>query len=273
MTAPLYQPAARPLPHASQRLFDWLARWRAAGRLVLLLDFDGTLAPIVARPELAGLPMRTRAALERLVRSRDVEIAIVSGRALADARERAGLEGVAYAGNHGMEIEGPGIRHVHADAAAARPKLDRVVERLALPLGAVPGAILEDKGLTLSVHYRLVPEERVGELRRAVEAAVAGEEGLRLTEGKRVIEVRPAVEWDKGRAVEFLLDALRPPPGALVLYLGDDTTDEDAFRALAASGAGEGVVVAEEPPLDTSATSYLRSPEEVAELLETLAAA
>jgi trehalose-phosphatase len=271
VTPPDSSPAT-PLSHASQRLDDWLARWRAAGRLVLLLDFDGTLAPIVARPEMAALPERARLALERLGRRGDVDIAVVSGRGLADARERAGLAGVAYAGNHGMEIEGPGFRHVHAEAAAARPRLERVLERLREPLAAVPGAIMEDKGLTLSVHYRLVPPEQVGEVRRAVEAAVAGEEGIRLTEGKRVIEIRPAVEWDKGRAVEFLLEALNSPPGTPVLYLGDDTTDEDAFRALASSGAGEGIVVADSPPAGTAARAYLRSPEEVAEFLETMAA-
>jgi len=240
---------------------------------VLLLDFDGTLAPIVSRPELAGMPERTRAALERLLRRGDVTIAVVSGRGLSDARERAGLAGVAYAGNHGMEIEGPGFRHVHAEAAAARPRLDRVVDRLAAPLAAVPGAILEDKGLTLSVHDRMVPAERVEEVRRAVAAAVEGEEGLRLTEGKRVLEVRPAVQWHKGRAVEFLLDALHPPPEAPVIYLGDDVTDEDAFRVLAGSVAGEGVIVADPVPAGTAARSFLRSPEEVAALLEALAAA
>ncbi|HEU0053988.1 MAG TPA: trehalose-phosphatase, partial [Longimicrobium sp.] len=109
------------LTHALDRVPGWADAWRKTGRLILLLDFDGTLAPIVDRPELAAMPERTRAALERLMVMDGVEVAIVSGRGMADARERAGIPGIAYAGNHGMEIHGPGIDRVHPQAAAARP--------------------------------------------------------------------------------------------------------------------------------------------------------
>lgn len=255
--------------HALERVPEWRAAWRAGGRLVLLLDFDGTLAPIVSRPELAAMPPETRAALDRLLALPGVEAAVVSGRGMADARERAGIPGIAYAGNHGMEIEGPGIHRVHPEAAAARPALEEAARAVEPALEGIEGAFLEDKGLTLSVHYRLVAsaaeEERV---REAVRRAVEPVPGLKLTEGKKVLEVRPRVEWDKGRAVLFLLEHLRPPPGAPVLYLGDDTTDEDAFRAL--GGAGEGVLVSEEPR-ETAARAWLRSPYEVAELLAALA--
>lgn len=258
--------------HARERVDAWRAGWRRSGRLVLLLDFDGTLAPIVPRPELAAIPPRTRAALDRLLAAPGVQAAVVSGRGMADARERAGIPGIAYAGNHGMEIEGPGLRRVHPEALAARPELEAVASALAPALGGVPGAWVEDKGLTLSVHYRQVPADRVAGARDAVRAAVEGRPGLRLTEGKMVLEVRPRVEWDKGRAVLFLLDHLRPPEGAPVLYLGDDTTDEDAFRALAGrGGAGEGILVDPSPPASTAAKAYVRSPEEVGALFEALA--
>ncbi|HEX2189297.1 MAG TPA: trehalose-phosphatase [Longimicrobiaceae bacterium] len=259
-------------PHASERVGAWRGAWRRSGRLVLLLDFDGTLAPIAARPELAAVPERTRAALDRLLALPGVQAAVVSGRGMADARERARIPGIAYAGNHGMEIEGPGVRRVHPEARAARPELEEAASAVAAALAEVPGAWVEDKGLTLSVHYRQVAEERAGEVREAVLGAVRGSEGLRVTEGKMVLEVRPRVEWDKGRAVDFLLDHLRPPPGAPVLYLGDDTTDEDAFRALLARPeGGEGVLVAETPPASTAARAWLRSPEEVGALFEALA--
>lgn len=259
-----------PVP-ALERVEAWREGWRRSGWLVLLLDFDGTLAPIVARPELAEIPERTRAALDRLLAAPGVRVAVVSGRGMADARERARIGGVAYAGNHGMEIEGPGVRRVHPEALAARPELDAVAAAVVPALAEVPGAFLEDKGLTLSVHYRLAPGDHVERVREIVRGAVEGRPGLRLTEGKMVLEVRPRVEWDKGRAVLFLLDHLRPPPDAPVLYLGDDTTDEDAFRALAGwSGAGEGIVVADPPPAGTAARAFVRSPGEVGELFGAL---
>ena len=245
--------------------------WRESGALVLLLDFDGTLAPIVERPEVAAIAPRARDAIERLV-SRGAEVAIVSGRGLADARSRVGLSGLGYAGNHGMEIEMEGKRRLHPEARLARPSLDRVVTRLQPRLSEFPGAIVEDKGLTLSIHYRLVDRRKVDEVRKAVRESCADIETLEVTEGKEVLEARPAVDWDKGRAVDFLLDQLKPPPGAPVIYIGDDRTDEDAFRALREVEGGEGVIVGVHDPSATLARAFVETTEEVAELLDLLAA-
>ncbi len=264
--------SSHPLPHARSRLDAWAEAWRGSGGIVLLLDFDGTLAPIVERPEMAEIPARTRAALERLLPLEGVEAAIVSGRGLADARARAALGGIAYAGNHGMEIEGPGVARLHEPAAAARPELETVLSRLLPALEPIPGAFVEDKGLTLSIHYRRVDRGRVPDVRKLVARAAGSSDRLRVTEGKEVLEVRPRVDWHKGKAVEFLLRSLEPAPGLPVLYLGDDTTDEDAFRALAGwrGGSGEGVVVGDPPP-ETAARCFVADPTEVAELLEGLA--
>lgn len=261
------------LPHATERLADWSAAWRRSGRFVLLLDFDGTLAPIVPRPEDAALPPDTRLALTRLRQIPHLEMAVVSGRGMADARERVGLADIAYAGNHGMEIDGPGLRRIHEEAAAARPHLAAVADRLRGDLAGVEGVFVEDKHLTLSIHYRRVARDRVGDVRRAVVSAVEARDGLVITEGKEILEVRPAVDWHKGRAVEFLIGQIDPGEGTPVVYIGDDRTDEDAFRALSwrASMAGEGVIVGDPPPTETSATSYLRDPEEVGRLLHALA--
>lgn len=260
------------LPHAVERVPGWAEGWRGTGRLVLLLDFDGTLAPIVERPELAAMPEATRAALDRLRALPGVEVAVVSGRGLADVRERAAIPGIAYAGNHGMEIHGPGVDRIHPEAAAARPVLERAARELRDAIGGIPGAFVEDKDLTLSVHFRLAPRDRLGELHDLVRRVVDPLVGVHLTEGKQVTEVRPNVDWNKGKAVLFLLEQMRPPAGAPVLYFGDDRTDEDAFRALHGwSGAGEGILVAEHPPEESAATSYVREPAEVGEVFAALA--
>ena len=259
------------LEHALDRAPWWAERWGVSGALVLLLDFDGTLAPIVPHAGEAAMPAQTRAGLERLLAMTGVSAAVVSGRGLADVRERAGLPGIPYAGNHGMEIEGPGLRRIHPEALAARPALEEARSRLEAALVGIPGAWTEDKGLTLSVHFRQSPDDQHARIRQAVRAVAATLPSLRATEGKMVVEVRPAVEWDKGRAVHFLLEQMRPPADAPVLYIGDDRTDEDAFTALRSRGWGEGVLVSDPPPALTAASSFLRNTLEVGRLFETLA--
>jgi trehalose 6-phosphate phosphatase len=258
------------LPHALERVPEWADAWRRTGTLVLLLDFDGTLAPIADRPELAAMPHATRRALERLMALPGVTVAVVSGRGLADVRELAAIPRIAYAGNHGMEIHGPGIDRVHPEAAAARPVLERTLRELTDAISSIPGAFVEDKELTLSVHFRLAPRERLDELSDIIHRVVDPLPGVHLTQGKEVMEVRPDVGWNKGKAVLFLLDQIRPPAGAPVLYLGDDRTDEDAFGALRESGSGEGILVSDHPSTDSAATSYLREPAEVGALFTAL---
>lgn len=258
------------ITHASQRLGAWRALRDAAGRLFVALDFDGTLSPIVDRPEEARMVEAARPSVSRLAARPDTVVAVVSGRGLADVRARVGLPDLIYAGNHGFEIEGRSLHREHPEAAAARPALESVADVLRSSLSGEAGVELEDKGWTLTVHYRRAPDpDAEARVRRAVAAAVT-DPGLMVTEGKKVLEVRPAVEWDKGRAVLWLLEVLEEggamPPA---LYIGDDRTDEDAFRAL--RGRGEGVVVADPPPPDTAATAFLRSPDEVAEFLDGLA--
>jgi trehalose 6-phosphate phosphatase len=260
------------LPHARDRVPAWTEAWRRTGRLVLLLDFDGTLAPIVARPEMAAIPRETRAALERLMDLPGVTAAVVSGRGLADVRERAAIPDIAYAGNHGMEIEGAGLHRIHPEALAARPELEAVAARIGGALAGIDGAFVEDKGLTLSIHYRTAAEADHARVRDSVHAAADGRPELHVTEGKMVLEVRPRVDWNKGRAVIFLLEQMRPPAGTPVLYLGDDRTDEDAFRALESwDAAAEGIIVADPVPDDTAARSRLGEPAEAAELFAALA--
>jgi trehalose-phosphatase len=260
------------LPHALERLPDLVALRRKAGRMLVALDFDGTLSPIVERPDDAAMHPAVRSPLERLLARSDTIGAIVSGRGLADVRERVALDALYYAGNHGFEIEGPGVDRVHPDAAAARPALEACVRGLEDALSGEPGTEVEDKQWTLSIHYRRAERGGAeGRVREAVDAHCR-RPGLRVTEGKKIFEVRPDVDWHKGRATEFLLDVVSRDRGdgpLPAIFIGDDRTDEDAFSVVRTLGGG--IVVGDPVPDGTVAVAWLRGPGEVAELIEGLA--
>ena len=158
---------------------------------------------------------------------------IVSGRGLDDVRQKMGIPELIYAGNHGLEIEGPGWNFVHPGAEAFRAQLGGILAALDASLSGIEGVYVEGKELTLSVHYRLTPEEFRPTVLLTFDEALAESakgEGIRVTRGKEVIEVRPDVDWHKGKAIEKL--ASRHPAGTLVCYFGDDLTDEDGFAAV-----------------------------------------
>jgi trehalose 6-phosphate phosphatase len=257
------------IPHASHLIDTVTAARDAAGHLLLGLDFDGTLAPIVPRPEDATLPPDAGAVLRSLVRRGDTWVAILSGRSLADIAVRARLDGAFYAGNHGLEIAGPGVHRVHERAEAGRELIRAIATQLEERLAAIRGTQVEDKGLTLSVHYRRVADEHAArQTREIVEQTCAPHEQLRVTHGKKIVEVRPAVDWHKGEALRFLRDTVIGRDVAPTLFIGDDRTDEDAF--LQVGPHGYGIIVADPVPADTAAAAYLRSPVEVVDFLQRL---
>ena len=226
----------RTTPDALSRggeLREWLA---GAEGLVLGLDFDGTLAPIVEDHTEATLTTESRAALDRLAERPGVALALVSGRALDDLTGRVEVEGAVYAGNHGLELEHGGERTVHPDVEGLAPEVDRLCAELDERLGDVPGYAVENKRVTATVHYRNVPGGRVPHVVETVEAVVDEADGLRVSEGKEIRELRPAVDWDKGRVMDLLVEA--SPGDWRAMYVGDDTTDEDAFRAIQPDGVG-----------------------------------
>ena len=241
-----------------------------ADHILLLLDYDGTLAPIAGRPDLAVLPPRTREALLVVHRLDRFTLGIVSGRGLADVREMAGIPGLVYAGNHGLEIESSDEAFIHPEAEELRPHLDLVLEALRERLSDLQGVFVEGKGLTLSVHYRLTPEElrpRLMEGFDEVIGRVALGERIRITRGKEILEVRPSVDWHKGRAITRIATGF--PHGTLPIYFGDDLTDEDGFEAVhELNGITVFVGPARQP---TKAQYRVDSPAEVAETLELLA--
>lgn len=210
-----------------------LARRLSGAPAMLLLDVDGTLAPIAPRPDLVIVPDETKRVVAALAARPRTHVAIVSGRSAADARRIVGVEHVWVIGNHGMEIIAPGgevtvaaeAERWLANVAAAAASLDPLVAE-------VPGTVLENKRLTLSLHYRLADRAAVPRLSRVI-SDVAREQGLRITAGKEVLELRPPVDVDKGTAVVALAESLGAlAGGATALFAGDDRTDEDAFHLL-----------------------------------------
>lgn len=256
------------LPSALERTEELAGRIRERTPAVFL-DYDGTLTPIVDDPGEALLPPETREAVERL--SRLCPVAVVSGRDLREVRELVDVEGLLYAGSHGFDVLEPDGRR-HRRGTEYVPALARAGRRLEALLDPVPGAWLERKAFAVAVHYRRLedPADAV-RVEEAVDRVVDDEPRVRKTGGKMIFEIRPAVEWDKGKAILWMLDELGVGgEGVVPFYLGDDLTDEDGFRAL--RGRGVGVVVrGEDDERETAADYALPDPGAVRAFLELLA--
>lgn len=240
--------------------------------LYLFLDYDGTLSPIVRDPAKAVLSLRMRGRLEALSKAGRCRIAVISGRALEDIRRRVGIAGITYGGNHGLEVEGPEVKFRYPLPEKVIRALDDVRGKLEKALSTVPGTFLEEKGMTLTVHLRKVKR---GELLIAAHAVSEATRSYRMRgeivvrPGKEAFEIRPSVEWDKGKTVLWLLEkstvAGGEPPWPLCV--GDDRTDEDAFQII----RNRGLTVFMGEARTTEARYYLRNIGEVAEFLGRLA--
>jgi trehalose 6-phosphate synthase/phosphatase len=250
-----------------RRLAPWLAQ---RGTVALFLDYDGTLTPLVGKPEDAQLAEATREVLLQGRRAPSLDVVIVSGRSLADIQAMVGVPGLTYVGNHGFEIEGPGISYRHPgidqqDAVLARAAGD--LEKL-----KIEGAWVEPKGVTLTYHLRAVPPEAQEAAKRRAEA-VLRKRRLRVVIGRDAVEGRPPVDWHKGHAVLYVLmrrHGQQWPARVRALYIGDDATDEDAFRSL--RGMGRTICVAPvEPEGGTVADFRLPDPEAVVQLVRRFA--
>jgi trehalose-phosphatase len=244
---------------------DYLGGLLKGRAISLFLDYDGTLTPIVGRPEGARLSYQIKELLRALVRL--YPTVIISGRALDDLIERVSIKGLVYAGNHGMEIFSEGFTMVFDTGSGAREELKRLNALLRGLPRSFRGVIIEDKGATLSVHYRLLDAREVKPFARKF-MEITGpsvEKGLvRVTEGKKVFEVRPPVFWHKGKAVEWML-ARRGFSATWPIYAGDDETDMDAFRVV--KGAGSSVFVGSG---ERGADFYLKAQDEVKNFLNWL---
>lgn len=207
---------------------------------VLILDYDGTLTPIVASPDAATLAPSLRQTLRQLAANSKTRLAILSGRSLLDISARVGLKNVVYGGCHGLEIEGAGFRFRHPTARARAVRVRMAARVLTRQLHRFPGAFLERKGMTVSLHYRKVPRRRRGDLVNLATRVRRQVPGLTLLPGKDVWEFVPRVDWGKGQAALWIARRLARtlrPHRVVILYAGDDATDEAAFAALKGRGA------------------------------------
>lgn len=253
----------------SRDLFDALpeiaGQVAGAPGLLLCASFDGTLTPLTDHPAQAVLTPEFRRALTILAGNDAVCVAVVSVRERGDLQKRIDIPGLVLAGNHGLEISGPGLLFVEPTAARQAEAMKELATDLTARLQALPGVMVENKGLTVSVHCRQAEAAIAEEARRTIHATLATKDHpFQLSAGDRSFEIRPRVDWNKGSAVTWIREhAARP--GALVIYLGDDVSDEDAFAALRDS-----ITVQVGGRAETAAQYSVKGPDEVLTFLEWL---
>lgn len=267
------------LQHPSAlNMFEEIVSGSKGKQIVVFLDYDGTLSPIVQDPDCAFITDEMREAVKDVAKL--FPTAIVSGRSRAKVYDFVQLSELYYAGSHGMDIKGPskGNRQRKGNqtvlcqpAREFLPIIDEVYRAMIEKVKHIPGAKVENNRFCLSVHYRCVDEKKWIELADQVKMVIKDYSQLRLSHGRKVFEIRPTIKWDKGNAVEFLLESLgyEESNDVLPIYIGDDRTDEDAFRVLRERGQGQGILVSKSPK-ETNASYSLQEPAEVMHFLRRL---
>jgi alpha,alpha-trehalase len=248
------------IPSATEHREEIFEHFRRA-RPAIFLDYDGTLTPIVSRPEQALLPEETKQAIQELATY--CTVGIISGRDLDDVRSMVGISGIVYAGSHGFDIaDRDGSRLGEEYGGEFLPALDSAEAQLRPSIEQVPGAWVERKRYAIAVHYRGVREQDVSKVEERFDHVLSAHKTLRKTTGKKVFELRPNVDWDKGKALLTLLETLKLN-WATPVYIGDDVTDEDAFRVL--RGRGIAIIVGSEG--ESTAHYRLSDPQQVRSFL------
>uniref|UniRef100_A0A6N2MLH1 Trehalose 6-phosphate phosphatase n=1 Tax=Salix viminalis TaxID=40686 RepID=A0A6N2MLH1_SALVM len=267
--------------------FEQIASFAKGKKIALFLDYDGTLSPIVENPENAVMSDDMRFAVKEVAKY--FPTAIISGRSRDKVHEFVGLTELYYAGSHGMDIMGP-VRQSVPDrnciqstdkqgnevnlfqpAREFLPMIDEVFSSLVRITKDIKGATVENNKFCVSVHYRNVDQDNWKSVWECVQDVIKKYPRLRLTHGRKVLEIRPTIDWDKGKALEFLLESLGLSncDDVLPIYVGDDRTDEDAFKVLRERNCGYGIFVSKSPK-ESNAYFSLRDPAEVMEFLKSL---
>ncbi|KAL9234251.1 hypothetical protein vseg_009139 [Gypsophila vaccaria] len=261
-------------PSALQ-MFDNIVRASKGKKIVMFLDYDGTLSPIVQDPDRAFMSQEMRAAVKEV--AKHFPTAIVSGRGKDKVYDFVKLKELYYAGSHGMDIEGPSNEKSDKSilcqpANEFLPMINEVYDKLVRTTSSIEGAKVESNKFCLSVHFRCVDEKKWPELAEQVKEVMNDYPKLKMTNGRKVLEIKPTIKWDKGNALEFLLEALgfANSKDVLPIYIGDDRTDEDAFKVLRKRKQGFGILVSKFPK-ETNAAYTLQDPSEVMCFLQRLA--
>jgi trehalose-phosphatase len=207
---------------------------KTASHTILFLDYDGTLVPICKEPSLAQLSLDTKKLLRDLSQNPRFSVGIISGRSLREIRKLVGIKHLFYAGNHGFEMAFQNRVWIHPALKVFNAELKKIVRGLHDHTRDINGIYIENKKITVSIHYRNVTDHSPGSILKIISQAVEPfPQHFTIARGKKVFEVRPCIDWDKGKAVEKLTHrcALKTKP--MKIYIGDDQTDEDAFGVLA----------------------------------------
>ena len=239
--------------------------------LFIGLDYDGTLTPIVSHPDHARLPRDTKSLLKNLCDLPNTFVCIISGRSYEDVRRRVGIRRIIYAGNHGMEIKGRGLSFSIRNSQKYIEEVSKICRNLKQRLKGIRGVWVENKGLSASVHYRLADSEDVQKVKQIVFPIIKTCKELKLRRGKKVWEIRPNIDWNKGKAIAYILErCLRKnwKRENAVVYIGDDQTDEDAFSLLKEDGITG--LVSRKPSQRSNAKYFLTHCEEVTSFLRWL---
>lgn len=250
----------QPLPLNALEHFSQIQASLLGKDCAFFLDFDGTLSPLVEKPELATISTAMRNCLQTL--NQHHFVAIISGRELSNVRQRVGIQQIIYSGNHGLEISGPNINKTHPYITPTYLKqIKRIYHELLNKLHVIQGILIENKRLSLTVHYRLVDSKNIKKIEHAIDNVIAQYPDVTKHLGKKVFEIRPRIAWNKGDTVLNLLEHFNLKNQDIIpICIGDDISDEDTFLAIQTIGIS---LIVTKTPHQTAAQYFLRNPDEV----------
>ncbi len=225
--------------------------------LFLFFDFDGTLVPISKNPKDCYLSGELKESLYKL--KDKIKIGIISGRDLKDLKRRISVENIYYCGSHGLQIDGPDIKYTNPDVYKLKPYIYEIFSKFKNLSKMYPGVFIEKKSFSFTIHYRQVDGKQRKDLKRLFLQIISNyeEKNIKVINGKMVFEVFPAVDWNKGRAVKFIIENFNRK--VLPIFIGDDLTDETVFIEI----KDEGLTVKVGYSKKTMAKYFLRNQREV----------